>query len=75
MIIFKLRRSKTGIFYYLEEYFNFTQNNVIFDNDATGCNKKSMQILKAENVYYMDQYAVLGGFFMKKTTPLLGKCR
>ena len=55
MTIFKHRGSKTVIFDYLEEYFNFTRNNVIFHNDAIGCTNRCFQFLKAENVYYKGQ--------------------
>lgn len=65
--IFKPRGSKTLIFHYFQNYFNFARNNANFHNDAQTCTNRCFQILKAENVYYKDQQRAKRGFFMKKT--------
>ena len=76
--IFKPRGSKTLIFHYFQDYFNFARNNANFHNDARGCPNRCIQILKAENVYYKNQQRAKRGFFMKKTTlksAFLTNCR
>lgn len=76
--IFKPRGSKTLIYHYFLDNFNFARNNANFHNDARGCPNRCIQILKAENVYYKDQQRAKRGFFMKKTTlksAFLTNCR